>query len=48
LEIDRNLADITNREVRSVLEKTGRLSKIYGRVDIAEAEKLDDFESRIA
>jgi hypothetical protein len=48
LESDRNLADITNREVRSVLEKTGRLSKIYGRVDIAEAEKLDDFESRIA
>jgi FAD dependent oxidoreductase len=48
LRSNRNLADITNLEVRRVLEQTGRLPKIYGKVDVAEAEKLDDFESRIA
>jgi hypothetical protein len=48
LRSDRDLAEITNREVRSVLEKTGRLPKIYGKADVAAAEKLDDFESRIA
>jgi FAD dependent oxidoreductase len=48
LRSQRNLADITNAEVRGVLEQTGRLPKIYGRVDVAEAQRLEDFESRIA
>jgi FAD dependent oxidoreductase len=45
---DRPLAEITNGEVRSVLEATGRLPKIYARIDVAAAAKLNDFESRIA
>ena len=48
LRSDRHLADITNGEVRKVLEKTGQLPKIYGKVDVAASEKLNDFESRIA
>jgi hypothetical protein len=45
---DRLLSEISNREVRSVLEATGRLPKIYGKVDMAASEKLNDFEQRIA
>ncbi|NJR37850.1 MAG: FAD-dependent oxidoreductase [Leptolyngbyaceae cyanobacterium CSU_1_4] len=48
LRSDRQLADITNGEVRKILEKTGQLPKIYGRVDVAASKKLNDFESRIA
>jgi hypothetical protein len=45
---NRRLADITNSEVRTVLEATGRLPKIYGKVDLAASDKLNDFEQRIA
>jgi hypothetical protein len=48
LRSDRPLANITNAEVRKVLEETNRLPKIYGQVNVAEAEKINDFENRIA
>ncbi|MDX2243628.1 MAG: FAD-dependent oxidoreductase [Leptolyngbyaceae cyanobacterium bins.302] len=44
----RNLADISNLEVRRVLHQTGKLSRIYGRSNPIEAAQLDDFENRIA
>ncbi len=44
----RNLADISNLEVRAVLEQTGQLSRVYGRNNPAEAAQLDTFEHQIA
>jgi hypothetical protein len=44
----RNLADITNTEVRAILVQTNRLPRVYGKVDLAEAEKLREVETRIA
>jgi hypothetical protein len=44
----RNLADISNREVRTVLEQTGKLSRVYGRSNPIEAAQLGNFETQIA
>jgi hypothetical protein len=41
---NRNLADISNREVRQVLAQTGQLPRIYGRPDPIEAARLKEFE----
>jgi hypothetical protein len=43
----RNLADISNREVKQVLSTTGKLPKIYGKWD-AMLTELDEFEKRLA
>jgi hypothetical protein len=43
----RNLADISNREVRTVLEQTGRLSRVYGTSSPSEAAQLGNFENQI-
>ncbi|PSB11934.1 FAD-dependent oxidoreductase [filamentous cyanobacterium CCP1] len=43
----KNLADITNAEVRQVLAATGRLPKIYGQAYLADAQALAEFEQRI-
>ncbi|UBF28494.1 FAD-dependent oxidoreductase [Kovacikia minuta CCNUW1] len=44
---NRNLAEITNREVRQVLEQTGQLSRIYGRSYMTEASRLQAFETSL-
>jgi FAD dependent oxidoreductase len=44
---NRNLADIGNLEVRNILERTGRLSKIYGQSFTEQAVQLDNFEHQI-
>lgn len=43
----RNLADISNREVRTVLEQTGKLSRVYGKNNPTESAQLDTFEHQI-
>ena len=43
---DRNLADISNQQVRTILEKTGRLSQIYGTY-VAQADQLNQFERQM-
>lgn len=43
---DRNLADISNQQVRTILETTGRLSQIYGTY-VAQADQLKDFERQM-
>jgi hypothetical protein len=44
----RNLADISNLEVRNVLVETGQLSRIFGFSQTEVASKLERFESTIA
>jgi hypothetical protein len=44
---DRNLADISNKDVREVLEATKTLSRVYGQVHSTEAKELDQFERLI-
>jgi hypothetical protein len=44
----RNLATIANIEVRKVLEQIGQSSRVYGFAKIADASKLQSFESLIA
>ncbi|XWK85864.1 MAG: FAD-dependent oxidoreductase [Phormidium sp.] len=44
---NRNLADVTNREVRQVLANTNRLPRIFGIAKIAEASRLSAFESAL-
>jgi hypothetical protein len=44
----RQLAEITNIEVRTVLEQTGQLPRIYGRANMVEAAKLAMFEQKLA
>ena len=44
----RNLADISNQEVRQVLVATNQLPKIYGVAYPEEASKLKQFESQLA
>lgn len=44
----RNLANISNREVRTVLEQTGKLSRVYGKNNPTESAQLDTFENQIA
>lgn len=41
----RNLADISNVEVRQVLAQTGQLPRIYGKSYFIEAARLQEFES---
>lgn len=45
---DRNLANISNIEVRNILQTTGKLSKVYGQTYTAQAQQLDQFEHQIA
>ena len=45
---NRNLASISNLEVRRILADTGRLPKIYGVSYIEQARELDVFENLIA
>jgi hypothetical protein len=45
---DRNLADISNAEVRSVLDQTGLIARVYGRNQFVAAAQLDQFEHQIA
>ncbi len=47
LQSNRNLATITNLEVRRVLEQTNQLSKIYGRAEPIEADQLAKFEDAL-
>lgn len=42
-----NLADFSNKEVRSVLVQSRRIAKIYGQNYIAQAQQLSDFEQLI-
>jgi FAD dependent oxidoreductase len=44
---DRNLADISNEEVRTVLLQTNKLSKIYGKYDPLETSSMSSFEQRM-
>jgi FAD dependent oxidoreductase len=44
----RNLADFSNKEVRAILEQTGKLPKIYGQNYAEQASKLRDFEISMA
>jgi hypothetical protein len=48
LETNRNLANISNHEVRGILAQTGRLSKIYGTTYLAQASQLNNFEQVMA
>jgi hypothetical protein len=43
----KDLAQITNIEVRQVLAATGRLPKIYGQIYLADAQALAEFEQGI-
>ncbi|NER36672.1 MAG: FAD-dependent oxidoreductase [Oscillatoria sp. SIO1A7] len=45
---DRNLADISNQEVRQVLESSGQLPPIFGIPQTEEASKLEQFEQALA
>ncbi len=45
---NRNLADISNKEVRAVLEETKVLPRVYGKAQSTEAKQLDQFERCIA
>ncbi|KAF3890363.1 MULTISPECIES: FAD-dependent oxidoreductase [Nostocales] len=44
----RDLAEISNLEVRNVLAQTGRLSQIYGTSNAHKVEELEDFELEMA
>jgi len=44
---NRNLADVTNREVRQVLVDTKRLPLVFGIPKIAEATRLGELESTL-
>jgi hypothetical protein len=44
----RNLLDITNLEVRQVLNATGLTPRIYGRSNVVEAMRLQEFETVLA
>jgi len=41
----RPLVDISNAQIRQVLEKTRQLSRIYGVNNTLEAKKIQDFEN---
>jgi hypothetical protein len=43
----KNLADMTNGEVRQVLAATGRLPKIYGQTYPSDAQALAAFEQKM-
>jgi hypothetical protein len=43
----KNLADMTNAEVRQVLAATGQLPKIYGQTYMADAQALAAFEQKL-
>jgi hypothetical protein len=43
----KDLAQITNTEVRQVLAATGRLPKIYGQTYLADAQALAEFEQNV-
>ena len=43
----RNLADISNEEVRAVLLQTNKLSKIYGKYDPIETSSMSNFEQHM-
>ncbi len=43
-----NLADFSNKQVRTVLTQTGRIAKIYGQNYIAQAQELGEFEDVVA
>ncbi len=47
---NRNLNEISNQEVRNILESTGRLSKIYGQPDPKQQDiaRIDKFEDVLA
>jgi len=45
---NRNLADITNLQVRQVLNQTGLCSRIYGRTNAPEATRMLAFEKNLA
>lgn len=45
---NRNLADISNQEVRKVLVETGQLPRIFGFPKMAEAYKLAEFETKLS
>jgi len=47
LQNERNLATISNLEVRRVLEQTRQISKIYGRAEHIEAARLAKFENTL-
>ncbi len=47
LQTGRNLATITNSEVRQVLDQTGQRPKIYGRAQPVEAARLAKFETTL-
>ena len=44
---NRNLANISNSEVRQVLAATGKLPRIYGQSNALEASRLQDFETTL-
>lgn len=43
----KNLAEVTDSEVRQVLAATGRLPKIYGETYLADASILENFEQSV-
>ena len=47
---NRNLNEISNQEVRNILESTARLSKIYGQPDPKQQDiaRIDKFEDVLA
>lgn len=47
LAMGKNLAEVTNSEVRQVLAATGRLPKIYGETYLADASVLGNFEQSV-
>jgi hypothetical protein len=44
----KNLADVTNLEVRKVLVETGQIPRVFGVAKAVEAAKLEQFETAIA
>lgn len=44
---NRNLSEISNQEVRAVLDQTGKLPKAYGKYDPEETSSMGDFENRM-
>jgi hypothetical protein len=44
----RNLAEVSNIEVRNALLETGQLPRVFGVAKAVEAAKLEQFETLIA
>ena len=48
LQSNNNIGDFSNKQVRKVLDQTGKIARIYGKNYTAQAQELSEFEYGIA